>query len=152
MSNYDEKGRAKVSKYGNRGSHIKREIKGKTGLTLQQEEAIALLLHRDVNGMTYEDIAKTVGINKATLWRWRQSKEFNNVMLEQSEEIQRNFLNEAYTSLRQMLVDPKTKSHNKLKAIELVMKNQGRLKDVSENKHEVDTPNMDDLIKRIEDL
>lgn len=134
------------------GSHLKRAAKGKTGLTMQQEEAIALILHRDVNGMSYNDIADTVGVNPSTLWRWRQNKKFNDVLLEQSEEIQRNFLNEAYNSLRQMLVDPKTKSHNKLKAIELVMKNQGRLKDVSENKHEVDAPNMSDLMKRLEDM
>lgn len=133
-------------------SHLKRAAKGKTGLTMQQEEAIALILHRDVNGMSYNDIADTVGVNPSTLWRWRQNKKFNDVLLEQSEEIQRNFLNEAYNSLRQMLVDPKTKSHNKLKAIELVMKNQGRLKDVSENKHEVDAPNMNDLMKRLEDM
>lgn len=134
------------------GSHLKKAVKGKTGLTMQQEEAIALILHRDVNGLTYNEIADTVGVNISTLWRWRQSKKFNDVLLEQSEEIQRNFLNEAYNSLRQMLVDPKTKSHNKLKAIELVMKNQGRLKDVSENKHEVDAPNMNDLMKRLEDM
>lgn len=133
-------------------SHLKRAAKGKTGLSMQQEEAIALILHRDVNGMSYNDIADTVGVNPSTLWRWRQNKKFNDVLLEQSEEIQRNFLNEAYNSLRQMLVDPKTKSHNKLKAIELVMKNQGRLKDVSENKHEVDAPNMNDLMKRLEDM
>ena len=144
--------KARISKYSTNDSHLKKEIKGKTGLTLQQEQAIALLLHRDVNKLSYDDVAKTVGVNPSTLWRWRQSKAFNDVLLEQSEEIQRNFLNEAYTSLRHLLTDPKTKSHNKLKAIELVMKNQGRLKDVSENKHEVDAPNMSDLLKRMDDL
>ena len=144
--------KARISKYSTNDSHLKKEIKGKTGLTLQQEQAIALLLHRDVNKLSYDDVAKTVGVNPSTLWRWRQNKAFNDVLLEQSEEIQRNFLNEAYTSLRHLLTDPKTKSHNKLKAIELVMKNQGRLKDVSENKHEVDAPNMSDLLKRMEDL
>lgn len=144
--------KARISKYSTNDSHLKKEIKGKTGLTLQQEQAIALLLHRDVNKLSYDDVAKTVGVNPSTLWRWRQNKAFNDVLLEQSEEIQRNFLNEAYTSLRHLLTDPKTKSHNKLKAIELVMKNQGRLKDVSENKHEVDAPNMSDLLKRMDDL
>ena len=130
----------------------KRQIKGLSGLTLLQEDAIDLIIQRDVNGMTYADIAHALDINKSTLWRWRQDKKFNDVLLEKSEEIQRNFLNEAYTSMRQILVDPKAKTHNKLKVIEMVLRNQGRLKDVTENTHEVETNNMSDLLKQLEDL
>ena len=130
----------------------KRQIKGLTGLTLLQEDAIDLIIQRDVNGYTYADIAHALDINKSTLWRWRQDKKFNDVLLEKSEEIQRNFLNEAYTSMRQILVDPKAKTHNKLKVIEMVLRNQGRLKDVTENTHEVESNNMSDLLKQLEDL
>lgn len=130
----------------------KRQIKGLSGLTLLQEDAIDLIIQRDVNGMTYADIAHALDINKSTLWRWRQDKKFNDVLLEKSEEIQRNFLNEAYTSMRQILVDPKAKTHNKLKVIEMVLRNQGRLKDVTENTHEVESNSMADLLSQLEDL
>ena len=102
--------------------------------------------------MSYQDIADALDVNKTTLWRWRQKKEFNDVLLERSEEIQRNFLNEAYISMRQILTDPKAKTHNKLKVIEMVLKNQGRLKEVTENTHEVETNNMSELLQRLEDL
>lgn len=132
-------------------SHVKKEVKGRTGLTLQQEEAIALIIQRDVNGLTYQEIADKVGADQSTVWRWRKSKKFNDVLLEQSEEVQRNFLSEAYTSLRKMLSDDRVKEGTRLKAIELVLKNQGRLKEVNENSHTIEGPNMADLLKKLED-
>lgn len=133
-------------------SHLKKAMRGETGLTLQQEEAIALIVHRDVNQLSFQEIADKVGVDKSTLYRWRQKKEFNDVLLEQSEEVQRNFLTEAYNSLRHMLSDPNTKEHTRLKAIELVLKNQGRLKEVNETKHEVEQNSMEELMRRLEDI
>lgn len=130
----------------------KRSIKGKSGLPLLEEEAIDMIIQRDVNGMTYDEIARALNINPSTLWRWRQRKDFNDVLLKKAEEVQRNFLQDAYTSMRQILFDPKAKTHNKLKVIEMALKNQGRLKEVTENTHEVETTDMKDLLKRIEDL
>lgn len=125
---------------------------GKSGLTLLQEDGIDLLIQRDVTGDTLQEVADKLGIDQSTLWRWRQSKEFNDVLLVKTEEVQRNFLNEAYTSMRSILTHPKAKTHNKLKVIEMVLRNQGRLKDVTENTHEVETDNMKDLLDRLENL
>lgn len=155
LENKEEKSNAKIAqKITDPEQHkqAKRSIIGESGLTLLQEEAIDMIIQRDVSGMSYQDIADALDVNKTTLWRWRQKKEFNDVLLERSEEIQRNFLNEAYTSMRQILTDPKAKTHNKLKVIEMVLKNQGRLKEVTENTHEVETNNMSELLQRLEDL
>lgn len=130
----------------------KRSVIGASGLSLLQEEAIDMIIQRDVNGMTYADISVALDVNKSTLWRWRQDKQFNDVLLEKSEEIQRNYLNEAYTSMRQILVDPKAKTHNKLKVIEMVLRNQGRLKDVTESTHEIESSSMGDLLQKLENL
>lgn len=125
---------------------------GKTGLTLLQEDGIDLLIQRDVTGDTLQDVADKLGIDQSTLWRWRQSKEFNDVLLDKTEEVQRNFLNEAYTSMRTILTSPKSKTHNKLKVIEMVLRNQGRMKDVTENTHEVESDDMKTLLDKLENL
>lgn len=130
----------------------KRSIIGETGLNLLEEEAIDMIIQRDVTGYTLGDIAQALDINESTLWRWRQRDDFNDVMLEKAEEIQRHSLNDAYTSMRGILMDPKAKTHNKLKVIEMILRNQGRLKEVTENTHEVEDSTMSDLMDKLDSL
>lgn len=99
--------------------------------------ACELMAMKDINGMSNDDIAKELGINRATLYRWRQRPEFNDKLTEITEEFQRSFLTDAYAELRKIMMYGK--SHEKLKAIELLLKNQGRLKDVKETTAKVET-------------
>lgn len=133
-------------------SKTRNSIFGETGLTLLQEDAIEMILQRDVTDLTFKEIAEHLDVDTSTLWRWRQSKEFNDVLLEKTEEVQRNFLHEAYIGMRRILTDPNAKTHNKLKVIEMVLRNQGRMKDVTENTHEVETNNMEDLLDKLDNL
>lgn len=96
------------------------------GLTAQQKKCAELLIMKDINKMTLEDIAKAVNIDTSTLYRWRKKKEFNDYLNSVSEEFQRSFLSDAFSQLRRIMVHGK--DSDKLKAIELILKNQGKLK------------------------
>lgn len=98
--------------------------------------ACELMAMKDINGMSNDDIARELGINRATLYRWRQRPEFNDKLTEITEEFQRSFLTDAYAELRKIMMYGK--SHEKLKAIELLLKNQGRLKEVKETTAKVE--------------
>lgn len=101
------------------------------GLTTMQVKAVNLLIQKDVNGMSNDEIAKACGVDRSTLYRWKQKKEFNDYLLELTEEFQRSFLNETYIELRKILMFSQNDAQ-KLKAIELMLRNQGRIKEVKE--------------------
>lgn len=126
--------------------------KSKKVLKPEQYKAIALMIYKDVNGLTNEDIAKEVGVNPSTLYAWKKEGYFNDELIRQSEEVQRSFLADTYTQLRMIINNDKVKSGNKLKAIELVLKNQGRLKDVQEVTQTVEDKSINDLLDELNNI
>lgn len=106
-------------------------------LTKQQLDCIKELIQKDITGKTNEEIAEEIGINIATLYRWRRNKLFNDKLTELAEELQRSYLSDTYCQLRGIINNPKTTTNHKIKAIELMLKNQGRLKDSSSVSAEV---------------
>lgn len=126
--------------------------KSRKTLKPEQYKAIALMIYKDVNGLTNEDIAREVGVNPSTLYAWKQKGYFNDELIKQSEEVQRSFLSDTYTQLRMIINSNKVNAGNKLKAIELVLKNQGRLKDVQEVNATVEEKSINDLMKELNNL
>lgn len=123
--------------------------KNSKGLTTNQVKAVNLMIQKDINGMSYDDIAKACGVDRSTLYRWKQKPAFNDYLLELTEEFQRSFLNETYIELRKILMFS-TNDAQKLKAIELMLKNQGRLKEVKETTTTVEAEvNVQDLFKEL---
>lgn len=118
----------------------------------EQYKAIALMVYKDVNGLTNAQIAQEVGVNETTLYAWKKKPLFNNELLKQSEEVQRSFLADTYSQLRVIINSNKVNAGNKLKAIELVLKNQGRLKDVQEVHQTVEEKSVDDLLKELDKM
>ena len=123
--------------------------KSRKALKPEQYKAIALMIYKDVNGLTNEQIAKEVGVNPSTLYEWKKREDFNNELIRQSEEVQRSFLSDTYTQLRMIINSNKVNAGNKLKAIELVLKNQGRLKDVQEVSQTVEDKSITDLLAEL---
>lgn len=114
-------------------SEIKR-VRG--GLNATMKKCAEMLVTRDVNRMTNDEIAKELGIDRSTLYRWKQRADFNDYMNALSDEFNRAHLSEAYIQLRNIL--QYGKPHEKLKAIEIMLKTQGKLKDVQETKTTVE--------------
>ena len=105
---------------------------------------------KDITGKTNEQIAAELGINLATLYRWRKNKLFNDKLTAMAEELNKSYLADTYCQLRGIINNPKTTTGHKIKAIELMLKNQGRLKDVQETKVDVSVANdADEILNRL---
>ena len=119
-------------------------------LTPKQLQCISELIMKDVTGKTNEQIAAELEINLATLYRWKRNKMFNDRLVAEAEEFNRSFLADTYNQLRGIINNPKTSTNHKIKAIELMLKNQGRLKDVQETKVDVSVNNdADEILRRL---
>ncbi|MGO4993890.1 phBC6A51 family helix-turn-helix protein [Jeotgalibaca porci] len=102
-------------------------------LTEVQLQAIEMLITQDESGLTKEEIAEQLEIHPSTLWRWeKRNKLFRDTLIETAEEAQRNVLPSVYARLRGIITSPHTADRDRLKAIELFLKNQGRLTAIKE--------------------
>ncbi|WP_407708546.1 phBC6A51 family helix-turn-helix protein [Bacillus altitudinis] len=128
-------------------ANVKRRV-----LKPEQYKAIALMVYKDVNGLSNEEIAKEVGVNPSTLYAWKKEGYFIDELLRQSEEVQRSYLPDGYAQLRMIINNPKVNPTNKLKAIEILLKNQGRLKDVQEVTTTVDDKSLADLLSDLDSM
>lgn len=120
----------------------------KAGLSATQKKCAELIVMKDVNKMTMQQVADEIGVNRSTVFQWKSTPEFNDYMNSLADEFQRSFLSEAFGELRTILQHGKT--HEKLKAIEIMLKNQGRLKEQTEVKATVKQEvNVDDFLKEL---
>ena len=102
----------------------------RAGLSATQKKCAELLVMKDINKMNITQIAEEIGVNRSTIFRWKQTKEFNDYLNSLADEFQRSFLADAFAELRGIMKHGRT--HEKLKAVELILKNQGKLKDNTE--------------------
>ena len=96
---------------------------------------------KGVTGKSEYQIAEENGINRSTLYRWKLRPDFNDYLQEVADEFQRGALNEAYTVLQKLLISHNEKTQ--IKAVELVLKNQGRLKEVQDTNVTIESSEMD---------
>lgn len=137
-----------ISKIKIGGIYMARPVREE--LTTKQIQCISELIMKDITGKTNEQIAEEIGINLATLYRWRKNKLFNERLTAEAEELQKSYLADTYCQLRKIINNPKSAPAHKIKAIELFLKNQGRLKDVQENKVDVSVnADADEVLKRL---
>jgi predicted transcriptional regulator len=99
-------------------------------LTPQQRKAAELIAFNE-DGRPFKDIAAEVGVHPATITRWHADPDFAYLVNEYADQIMETFMAEAYKTLRKMSKGAKSEGA-KLKAIELMMKNRGKLKDVQD--------------------
>lgn len=118
----------------------------------EQYRAISLMIYKDVNGLTNEQIAKEIGVNPSTIYEWKKKDYFNDELIRQSEQVQRSFLADAYTQIRMIVNNDKVNTGNKLKALEMVLKNQGRLKEVSEQHITHEEKDFTELLQELDQL
>ncbi|KAB2950796.1 hypothetical protein F9B85_13930 [Heliorestis acidaminivorans] len=114
-----------------------------------------MLATNDIHKKTMQQIANEVGIDIRTIYRWKQDPDFIEYQNDIAEKVMTSFLAETYNILRN-IVRGSDSERNKLRAIELVLKNQGRMTDVQkvEAKIEDDRSNeaIDAEIERLKKL
>lgn len=118
----------------------------RTKLTDKQLQCISLLIMKDFTNQNNQQIAEEVGVSPKTIYQWYKEDIFVDELNRQTEAIQRAWLNEAYHQLRKIMVNGTEK--NQLKAIEIFLKNQGRLIEKQEVSHEVKSDSIADLAKK----
>jgi transposase-like protein len=112
-------------------------LPSKTSLNANQRLTAELFATRDTHGKTIEEIAQEVGVSTRTIYRWKQDPNFIKYQNEVSDKIMEDFLTEVYTELRGIVRSSQSEK-SKLKAIELVLSNRGKLKNTQEITHKVE--------------
>lgn len=121
---------------------------------ISEKQAIVaeLLATQDLHKMTYQEIAEKVGVHERTIYRWKQKKEFIDYQIEIADELMREFYVESMALLRSTLRNTRNEK-TILKGIELVMKQQGKLKDTTEHNVNIkQVQSIDELEREIIEL
>ncbi len=120
-------------------------------LTPQQRKAAELMAFNET-GRPQKEIAAEVGVSEVTLSRWKAEPDFAYLVNEFADQIMETFLAEAYKDLRKLTKGAKS-DNAKLKAIELILKNRGRMKDTAEITAKVeDTRTTEDILSEVDSL
>ena len=120
-------------------------------LTPQQLKAVELIAYNET-GRQYKEIAAELGISDVTLFRWRSHPEFVRAVNDIADQIMEAYLNDAYRHLRTLSRTAKSDG-SKLKAIELILKNRGRLKDVQDvTQHVTDERTTEAILDEVDAL
>lgn len=98
-------------------------------LSAEQRAVAEILANNDLHDMTMAEIAERVGINERTIYRWKLDDTFIAYKNSIAEKVMDDFVSEAYEILRGIGKNGMTE-RSKLKALELVLKNRGKLQDV----------------------
>ena len=120
-------------------------------LTAQQLKAVELIAYND-EGRTYKTIAQEVGISEQCLLRWRAQPDFVRAVNDIADTLMDAFLVDAYRDLRKLSRGAKSDG-SKLKAIELILKNRGKLRDVKDITATVeDSRTTEDILTEVDTL
>jgi len=120
-------------------------------LTPQQRKAAELIAFNE-EGRTYKAIAAELGVSDVTLNRWRANPDFAYLVNEFADQIMESFVAEAYKDLRKLSRGAKSDG-SKLKAIELILKNRGKLRDVKDaNINVTDERTTDAILEEVDSL
>jgi|AGTN01.3.fsa_nt_gi Bacterial regulatory proteins, tetR family. len=121
-------------------------------LSLAQIKAAEIFATNDIHNMTVEQIAEMVGVSVRTIYRWKHDRDFVAYQNEVAEQFMEDFLAEAYLVIKQIARSGKS-NRDKLKAVELVLKNRGKLTDVQKVEAKVeDLRTNEDIQADIEQL
>lgn len=98
-------------------------------LTPAQRKAAELFATNDLNCYRVEDIAKAVNVSVRTVYRWKLDGDFLAYQNEVADIAMEDFLAETYNTLKNIIRVGRS-DHAKLKGVELVLKNRGKLTEV----------------------
>ena len=98
-------------------------------ISAEQRKVAEYIAANDYHQMTIEQMAEDVGVTPRTVYRWKNDANFIAYVNERAELAMEAAISETYIRLRGMIRSDNEKSV--LKAIELILKNRGKLTDVT---------------------
>lgn len=116
-------------------------------LSAEQRAVAEILANNDLHDMTMAQIAEKVGINERTIYRWKLDDTFIAYKNSIAEKVMDDFVSEAYEILRRIGTSGLSE-RSKLKALELVLKNRGKLTDVQKVEATVEDKRTNEDIER----
>ncbi|MDT3698618.1 MAG: phBC6A51 family helix-turn-helix protein [Thermincola sp.] len=121
-------------------------------LSIQQRKAAELFAVNDLKCNTVEQIAEEVGVSPRTVYRWKRDPIFIAYQNEVADLAMEDFLSETYGVLKRLVRSGRS-DHAKLKAVELVLKNRGKLTDKVEQHTTIEDNTSNEAIeKEIQEL
>lgn len=121
-------------------------------LSIQQRKAVELFAVNDLKCNTVEQIAEEVGVSPRTVYRWKRDPIFIAYQNEVADLAMEDFLSETYGVLKRLVRSGRS-DHAKLKAVELVLKNRGKLTDKVEQHTTIEDNTSNEAIeKEIQEL
>jgi hypothetical protein len=104
-------------------------MNGKDALSAPQRRAAEILATDDTNQYTMAQLAAEVGVSEVTIYRWRKDPNFIAYKNEVADRAMEDYVSDAYRHIRR--ISGKGLSEGaQLKALELFLKNRGKLTDV----------------------
>lgn len=121
-------------------------------LSIQQRKAAELFAVNDLKCNSVEQIADEVGVSPRTVYRWKRDPIFIAYQNEVADLAMEDFLSETYGVLKRLVRSGRS-DNAKLKAVELVLKNRGKLTDKIEQHTTIEDNTSNEAIeKEIEEL
>lgn len=118
-----------------------------------QQLAAARLMATPEQKMTNKEIAQAVGISERQLYRWKENREFLDLVNDLAEKYMDAFLGEVYREMRKSIMS------GSVKAMELYLKRSGKLIDRKEVQSDVtidvttfDGKSNEDIMREIEEM
>lgn len=113
-------------------TRYKKEEKGmNTGLTALQEKFVELML--DEHFYTNKQMAELLGCDERTIYKMKRNDKISKEIETQADAGLKVNLNKAYNVLTDILFDSEAASKDRIKALDLFLKTQGKLKEKTEN-------------------
>lgn len=119
----------------------------------QRQLAAARLMADPDCKLTNKQIADEVGISERQLYRWKENRDFLDLVNDLAEKYMDAFLGEVYREMKRSI------KNGSVKAMELYMKSRGKLIDRKEVQSDVtvdvvgfDGKSNDDILKEIEEM
>jgi Helix-turn-helix of insertion element transposase len=119
-------------------------------LTQQQMEFARLIVEDNVHQVT--KLADMVGIDRTTAWRWKQNPLVLDYMNDLAEKVQDSRTAMVYNELEKVLLDDEISPAVRLKAMELFLKNRGKLKEKKEIDATIETKDASQVASELDAL
>lgn len=115
-------------------------------LTPAQRKAAEAFATNDLKYKRVEDISKEIGVSERTVYRWKLDDDFLAYQNEIADRCMEDFLTETYNVLKSIVRSGRS-DHAKLKGVELVLKNRGKLTEVQKVEATVEDKRSNDAIE-----